>query len=165
MDRNVSFLPQGSPVRLFQPRATGLLSVCTSTVAFSAGVYCTEGLQKPTDGVGQTLALSSRGTATRKQNLLLSLLLLGLSFARNLKRVFLLVDARWGLKASDICLLSFFERHRIPFQLVLTKADLPEQKSLIKILQIVCLCDPPYPEFTVPAIAFKSPTHTLAGQP
>ncbi|CDJ48551.1 GTP-binding conserved hypothetical domain-containing protein, putative [Eimeria brunetti] len=57
----------------------------------------------------------------------------------NLKRVFLLVDARWGLKASDVCLLSFFERHRVPFQLVLTKADLPEQKSLIKILQIVRL--------------------------
>ncbi|KAL8442529.1 hypothetical protein Emag_006402 [Eimeria magna] len=55
----------------------------------------------------------------------------------NLKRVFLLLDSRWGLKASDLCLLSFFERHRVPFQLVLTKADLPEQKSLIKILQVV----------------------------
>ncbi|OEH79745.1 GTP-binding conserved hypothetical domain-containing protein [Cyclospora cayetanensis] len=55
----------------------------------------------------------------------------------NLKRVFLLVDARWGLRESDLCLLAFFERHRIPFQLVLTKADLPEQKFLIKVLQIV----------------------------
>ncbi|CDJ31300.1 GTP-binding conserved hypothetical domain-containing protein, putative [Eimeria mitis] len=64
----------------------------------------------------------------------------------NLKRVFLLIDARWGLKASDVCLLSFFERHRIPFQLVLTKADLPEQKSLIKILQIVCFRQSPLPE-------------------
>src|SRR5690625_4746526 len=71
------------------------------------------------------------------------LLLLGLPVVRNLKRVFLLVDARWGLKASDISLLSFFERHRIPFQLVLTKADLPEQKALIKILQIVCLRQTP----------------------
>ncbi|CDI78256.1 GTP-binding conserved hypothetical domain-containing protein, putative [Eimeria acervulina] len=59
----------------------------------------------------------------------------------NLKRVFLLVDARWGLKASDISLLSFFERRRIPFQLVLTKADLPEQKALIKILQILSRTD------------------------
>ncbi|KAL8433551.1 hypothetical protein ACSSS7_003842 [Eimeria intestinalis] len=63
--------------------------------------------------------------------------LLYLKTRPNLRRVFLLVDSRWGLKASDLCLLSFFERHRVPFQLVLTKADLPEQKSLVKILQIV----------------------------
>ncbi|KAL8453110.1 hypothetical protein Emed_000980 [Eimeria media] len=63
--------------------------------------------------------------------------LLYLKTRPNLKRVFLLVDSRWGLKASDLCLLSFFERHRVPFQLVLTKADLPEQKSLVKVLQIV----------------------------
>lgn len=58
---------------------------------------------------------------------------------RNLRRVFLLVDARWGLKSSDLCLLSFFERHHVPYQIVLTKADLPEQKSLIKVLQLVGL--------------------------
>ncbi|KAL8275825.1 hypothetical protein Esti_000388 [Eimeria stiedai] len=63
--------------------------------------------------------------------------LLYLKTRPNLRRVFLLVDSRWGLKVSDMCLLSFFERHRVPFQLVLTKADLPEQKSLVKILQIV----------------------------
>lgn len=63
--------------------------------------------------------------------------LLYLKSRPNLRRVFLLIDARWGLKASDLSLLSFFERHRVPFQVVLTKADLPEQKSLIKIIQIV----------------------------
>ncbi|KAL8428215.1 hypothetical protein Efla_005317 [Eimeria flavescens] len=63
--------------------------------------------------------------------------LLYLKTRPNLRRVFLLIDSRWGLKASDLTLLSFFERHRVPFQVVLTKADLPEQKTLIKLLQIV----------------------------
>lgn len=41
----------------------------------------------------------------------------------SLKRVFLLVDARHGLKASDATLMNELDRAAVPYQIVLTKAD------------------------------------------
>jgi GTP-binding protein len=41
----------------------------------------------------------------------------------SLKRVFLLVDARHGLKSSDEALMDKLDRAAVPYQVVLTKAD------------------------------------------
>ncbi|KAF4637961.1 hypothetical protein G7Y89_g128 [Cudoniella acicularis] len=42
---------------------------------------------------------------------------------RQLKRAFLLVDAKHGVKDSDRQLLALFKQHEVPYQIILSKAD------------------------------------------
>ncbi|KEP66535.1 UNVERIFIED_CONTAM: ribosome biogenesis GTP-binding protein YsxC protein [Hammondia hammondi] len=56
---------------------------------------------------------------------------------KNLRRVFVLVDARHGLKESDKEMLHFLHRWGVSWQIVLTKADLVKPKDLVKTLMLV----------------------------
>ncbi|CBZ53180.1 Ribosome biogenesis GTP-binding protein YsxC,related [Neospora caninum Liverpool] len=56
---------------------------------------------------------------------------------KNLRRVFVLIDARHGLKESDKEMLHFLHRWGVSWQLVLTKADLVKPKDLVKTLMLV----------------------------
>ena len=49
---------------------------------------------------------------------------------RNLYRVYVLVDARHGLKAPDLAMLDLFDQAAISYQLVLTKGDEVKEKDL-----------------------------------
>ncbi len=53
----------------------------------------------------------------------------------NLRRVYLLVDARHGPKASDISVMNELDRDAVSYQLILTKADKPSGTELEKILE------------------------------
>ncbi|CAK0897030.1 unnamed protein product [Prorocentrum cordatum] len=57
-----------------------------------------------------------------------------LRFRKNLARVLLLADARWGLKPADKedRRISYLERHNVKWQLVLTKCDKVKSKELAK---------------------------------
>ncbi|KYQ91044.1 hypothetical protein DLAC_07945 [Tieghemostelium lacteum] len=48
-------------------------------------------------------------------------------------KVFLLVDSRIGLKKNDIEVMKMLEEHKVPFQMVLTKADKSTPSTLKKI--------------------------------
>jgi GTP-binding protein len=68
---------------------------------------------------GYGFAKVSRGVADKFQNL-------GRQFLRgrpNLKRVYLLIDARHGLKAVDAEALDALDKAAVSYQIVLTKAD------------------------------------------
>jgi GTP-binding protein len=68
---------------------------------------------------GYGFARASRSTATQFQNL-------GRAYLRgrpNLKRVYLLIDARHGLKAVDTEALDALDLAAVSYQIVLTKAD------------------------------------------
>jgi GTP-binding protein len=52
----------------------------------------------------------------------------------SLKRVFLLLDARFGLKATDLPVLKFLDGAAVSFQAVLTKADTLKPAELAKML-------------------------------
>ena len=52
----------------------------------------------------------------------------------SLKRVFLLLDARFGLKATDLPALKFLDAAAVSFQVVLTKADVLKPAELAKML-------------------------------
>jgi GTP-binding protein len=68
---------------------------------------------------GYGFAKVSRGVANKFQNL-------GRSYLRgrpNLKRAFLLIDARHGLKAVDAEAMDAFDVAAVSYQIVLTKAD------------------------------------------
>ena len=56
---------------------------------------------------------------------------------KSLKRVLLLLDARWGLFDADREMLAFLVRHRIPYQVVLTKCDLVPVKHLARRLTLL----------------------------
>ncbi|GAW82664.1 GTP-binding protein [Plasmodium gonderi] len=56
---------------------------------------------------------------------------------KNLKKVFVLIDCRVGLKTSDKELLHFFDRYNIKYQIVLSKCDLLNTKDLAVKIQIV----------------------------
>jgi GTP-binding protein len=49
---------------------------------------------------------------------------------RNLYRVYVLVDARHGLKAPDLAMLDLFDQAAISYQLVLTKGDEVKEKDV-----------------------------------
>jgi GTP-binding protein len=49
---------------------------------------------------------------------------------RNLYRVYVLVDARHGLKAADLAMLDLFDQVAISYQLVLTKGDEVKEKDV-----------------------------------
>ena len=68
---------------------------------------------------GYGFAKVARGTARQFQNL-------GRAYLRgrpNLKRVYLLIDARHGLKANDTEALDALDKAAVSYQVVLTKAD------------------------------------------
>ena len=48
----------------------------------------------------------------------------------SLRRVFLLIDARHGLKPVDAEIMRLLDRAAVPFQVVLTKADKPTAPAL-----------------------------------
>ena len=52
---------------------------------------------------------------------------------RELKRVFLLIDARHGLKASDREIMTLMDEAAVSYQGVLTKADKPKAGDLAAI--------------------------------
>lgn len=56
---------------------------------------------------------------------------------RNLKKVFVLIDCRVGLKNSDRELLFFFDRYNVPYQIILSKCDLMNTKDLAIRMQIL----------------------------
>ncbi|CRG94617.1 GTP-binding protein, putative [Plasmodium gallinaceum] len=56
---------------------------------------------------------------------------------KNLKKVFVLIDCRVGLKNSDRELLHFFDRNNIKYQIILSKCDLLNTKDLTKKIQII----------------------------
>jgi ribosome biogenesis GTP-binding protein YsxC/EngB len=56
---------------------------------------------------------------------------------KNLKRVYMLIDARWGLLDTDIEMLAFLGRNNIKWQIILTKSDL--EKSDILARRITCI--------------------------
>ncbi len=49
---------------------------------------------------------------------------------RNLYRVYVLVDARHGLKAADLAMLDLFDQAAVSYQLVLTKGDEVKEKDV-----------------------------------
>ena len=52
----------------------------------------------------------------------------------NLRRAFLLIDSRHGLKAVDSEIMALLDRAAVPFQAVLTKADKVKEKDRHRIL-------------------------------
>ena len=56
---------------------------------------------------------------------------------RELKRVFLLIDARHGLKDNDRDTMTLMDEAAISYQAVLTKADKPKAAELAKIIETV----------------------------
>ncbi len=53
---------------------------------------------------------------------------------RELKRVFLLIDARHGIKANDRDTMSLLDEAAVSYQAVLTKADKPKQTELEAVI-------------------------------
>jgi GTP-binding protein len=81
--------------------------------------FVLDGRLRLVDLPGYGFAKVSRGTARRFQDL-------GRAFLRgrpNLKRVYLLIDARHGLKDPDAEALDALDRAAVSYQIVLTKAD------------------------------------------
>lgn len=55
----------------------------------------------------------------------------------NLKRVFLLIDGRHGIKENDRDMMELLDETAVSYQLVLTKCDKPKQSELEKTLEKV----------------------------
>ena len=53
---------------------------------------------------------------------------------RELKRVFLLIDARHGIKANDRDTMTILDEAAVSYQAVLTKADKPKQSELAAVI-------------------------------
>jgi GTP-binding protein len=56
---------------------------------------------------------------------------------RGLKRVFLLIDARHGIKPNDREIMTLMDEAAVSYQVVLTKADKPKPPALAKIIEQV----------------------------
>lgn len=54
-----------------------------------------------------------------------------------LRRAFLLVDARHGIKAADLEIIGLLNRAAVTFQVVLTKADKPSARDLARVFDEV----------------------------
>jgi GTP-binding protein len=54
-----------------------------------------------------------------------------------LKRVFLLIDSRHGLKAADEPFMKAFDESAVSYQIVLTKADKPKPAELAAVIESV----------------------------
>lgn len=55
----------------------------------------------------------------------------------NLRRVYLLIDSRHGIKANDAEILDLLDRAAVSYQIVLTKADKPKGGDLGSVLEAV----------------------------
>lgn len=55
----------------------------------------------------------------------------------NLKRVFLLIDSRHGIKPNDTDMMDMLDETAVSYQLVLTKADKPKKGELQQIIDKV----------------------------
>ncbi|MHA1559094.1 MAG: ribosome biogenesis GTP-binding protein YihA/YsxC, partial [Alphaproteobacteria bacterium] len=51
----------------------------------------------------------------------------------NLRRVYLLVDSRHGLKPNDLDVLSLLDKSAVSYQIVLTKTDKPRPLDLVEV--------------------------------
>jgi len=58
-----------------------------------------------------------------------------LSGRASLKRVFILIDARHGLKESDLEIMEMLDETAVSYQIVLTKCDKPKPPALKKIIE------------------------------
>ena len=56
---------------------------------------------------------------------------------RELKRVFLLIDARHGIKPNDREIMTLMDEAAVSYQVVLTKSDKPKSPALAKIIEEV----------------------------
>jgi GTP-binding protein len=82
---------------------------------------------------GYGFARASKGAKSRFQNL-------GRAYLRgrpNLKRVYLLIDARHGLKAADTEALDALDLAAVSYQIVLTKADKLKPKDVAPMVEAV----------------------------
>lgn len=52
----------------------------------------------------------------------------------NLRRVYVLIDGRHGIKANDVETLDLLDKAAVSYQIVLTKADKPKPSSLADVL-------------------------------
>lgn len=68
-----------------------------------------------------------------------------LSGRANLRRAFVLIDARHGIKAVDSEILKLLDTSAVPFQTVLTKADKVKASELEKVLEQVRKALAPHP--------------------
>ncbi|SOS81247.1 GTP-binding protein, putative [Plasmodium sp. gorilla clade G1] len=75
---------------------------------------------------------------------------------KNLKKVFVLIDCRVGLKTSDKELLHFFDRYNIKYQIVLSKCDLLNTKDLAIKIQIINQDILPFKNLEKPLIPLSS---------
>ena len=53
----------------------------------------------------------------------------------NLRRVFVLVDSRHGLKANDLAMMDDFDRSAVSYQVVLTKSDKISRTALAAVIE------------------------------
>jgi len=51
----------------------------------------------------------------------------------NLRRVYLLVDGRHGLKPNDLDVLGLLDKSAVSYQIVLTKTDKPKRSDLVEV--------------------------------
>ena len=56
---------------------------------------------------------------------------------KNLKRVFMLIDARRWLRPADREMLAFLDRHEVKWQVVVTKCDLVRKKELARRISLL----------------------------
>ena len=80
---------------------------------------------------GYGFARASKGEAKRFQNL-------GRDYLRgrpNLKRVYLLIDARHGLKAPDAEALDALDKAAVSYQIILTKADKLRRSDVLAVTE------------------------------
>ena len=82
---------------------------------------------------GYGFARASKGTKSRFQNLSRAYL----RGRPNLKRVYLLIDARHGLKAVDAEALDALDLAAVSYQIVLTKADKLKPNDLAPVVEAV----------------------------
>ncbi|SOV83250.1 GTP-binding protein, putative [Plasmodium sp. gorilla clade G3] len=75
---------------------------------------------------------------------------------KNIKKVFILIDCRVGLKTSDKELLHFFDRYNIKYQIVLSKCDLLNTKDLAIKIQIINQDILPFKNLEKPLIPLSS---------
>jgi GTP-binding protein len=80
---------------------------------------------------GYGFARASKGTTAKFQDL-------GRAYLRgrpNLARVYLLIDARHGLKATDVPALDALDQAAVSYQIVLTKADKLKPAALVAVTE------------------------------
>lgn len=53
---------------------------------------------------------------------------------RNLRRIFLLIDSRHGLKPNDVRIMKFLDKKAVNYQIILTKTDKINQEQLDKVI-------------------------------